>query len=117
MTHHAVSWRNISCLWGTVVTVGTIPMPQSCMQGVDYMAGKAVISNVVVGERCGGGCGSCLTLSVAGKTLSTHIWIMIIGQITLTRVSKGMTYNTVSGFYRSSMPMTLNAIRMSWIIM
>jgi hypothetical protein len=76
MTYHAVSWRNISSLWGTVVTVGTIPMPQSCMQGVDYMAGKAVISNVVVGERCGGGCGSSPALGVAAEAVGTKTGVM-----------------------------------------
>jgi hypothetical protein len=82
---------------------------------VALLAGVGVMGKGL--DSCGSRCNNTYTFNVAGKTLGTHAGIMIIGQITPARVSQGMTYHTVSRFYRSSMPMTLNAISVPRIIM
>ena len=117
MADYTVIRGYVARLGGTVVAVSTVSVSQSCMQCIHNMAGEALISNVVKGER-GGSCrGPCFTLGMADKTFGPHIRIMIIGQITRARISQGMTCHAIICPYRSSMSMTLDAIRMPWIIM
>ena len=118
MTDDAVGRLHVTHLGCTVVTFSAVGVSQPRMEIGWQVALLAGVGEVGKGLDGGGGrCNNTYAFSVTGKTLGTHTGIMIIGQITPARVSQGMTYHTVSWFYRPSMPMTLNTISVPRIIM
>jgi hypothetical protein len=118
MADDTVGGLHVTHLGWAVVAFSAIGVSQPVMEIDHRVALLADIGKVRKGLNSGGSCcNNAYTFSVTGKALSTHSGIVIIGQITRTRISKGMTYHTVSWLYSSSMPMTLAAISMPWIIM
>jgi hypothetical protein len=118
MADDAVGRFHVTHLGWAVVAFSAVGVSQARMEIGGQVALLTGVGVVRVSLDGGGrGCNDSCTFSVTDETLGTHTGIMIIGQITRTRVSQGMTCNTVSWLNRPSMPMTLDAVSVPRIIM